>query len=122
MATNQGFTLEIKNNEDNYINLYPKTTQEQVIAWNIGSIYGPYTLLLNKSNWVNKKQLIEFQGITPNDVITCVKMLNGTEQEMKIQDQNYSLLTSIESESNQVIFECKETPTVDIPVQIWWTK
>lgn len=122
MATNQGFTLEYKNNQDKYIDLYPKTTQDQVIGWNIGSIYGPYTILLKKNNWIEKKQLIEFKGVSQNDIISCIKMLNGTEQEMKIQDQNYALLTTIEAETNQVIFECKEIPQIDISVQIWWTK
>lgn len=122
MSSNKGFTLEVKNNAGGYVQLYPWTTQGQVIAWNIGEVYGPYSLVIKATDWIDKKQIISFDGVSQNSVLSCVKVLSGTEAQMKTQDQNYTLLTSIQSAQNQIQFTCKEVPATDIQVQIWWTK
>lgn len=125
MSTNQGFTLQHKTNNDSYVPLYPSTIQDQILNWGIGEVYGPYTFVLSAENWVNNQQTINFNGITANDILNCVKVLSGTEAEMKAQDDAYSLLSQtegIQSANNQVIFTCDSTPPIDIQVQIWWTK
>lgn len=125
MSTNKGFTLQHKTNNDSYVPLYPRTLQDQILNWGIGEVYGPYTFVLSAENWVNNQQTINFNGITANDTLNCVKVLSGTEAEMKAQDDAYSLLSStegIQSANNQVIFTCDSTPSIDIQVQIWWTK
>lgn len=125
MSTNQGFTLQYKANSGDYVPLYPRTLQDQILNWGIGEVYGPYTFVLSAENWVNNQQTINFNGITANDILNCVKVLSGTEAEMKAQDDAYSLLSptdGIQSANNQVIFTCNSTPPIDIQVQIWWTK
>lgn len=125
MSTNKGFTLQYKTNNDSYVPLYPRTIQDQILNWGIGEVYGPYTFVLSAENWVNNQQTINFNGITANDILNCVKVLSGTEAEMKAQDDAYSLLSptgGIQSANNQVIFTCDSTPPIDIQVQIWWTK
>lgn len=125
MSTNKGFTLQHKTNNDSYVPLYPRTIQDQILNWGIGEVYGPYTFVLSAENWVDNQQTINFNGITANDILNCVKVLSGTEAEMKAQDDAYSLLSpteGIQSANNQVIFTCNSTPPIDIQVQIWWTK
>lgn len=122
MPTNQGFTMEIKNNDGNYISLYPNTIQQQVNDWGIGEIFGPYTLILPSNGWSNNEITIDFQEMNTGIVLSCVKVLSGTQEVMQQQDQAYSFLTSIESLDGAVLFECSQTPSIDLQVQIWWTE
>lgn len=125
MPNNLGFTLSVKNTQGNYIPLYPNTIQSQVIDWEVGEVYGPYTLSLPASGWSNNQQTVVLPGISPNNIPFCVKVLSGTASEMIAQDQAYSLLdplVGIESLENQVRFTCTNTvPAVDLQVQIYWT-
>lgn len=122
MPTNQGFTMEIKNNDGNYISLYPNTIQQQVNDWGIGEIFGPYTLILPFNGWSNNEITIDFQEMNTGIVLSCVKVLSGTQELMQQQDQAYSFLTSIESLDGAVLFKCSQTPSIDLQVQIWWTE
>lgn len=117
--------MSFKNNEGNYIPLYPKTTQEQILDWNVGEVFGPYSFTLTANGWVDNLQTIALEGITENDIPYCLKILSGTQEEMIAQDQAYSLLdpiTGIESLNNQVRFKVKSVPTIDFQVQISWTR
>lgn len=125
MSTNKGFTLQYKTNSDNYVPLYPRTIQYQILNWGIGEVFGPYTFVLKAEDWSNNQQIIDFDGITANDILNCLKILSGTESEMKAQDDAYSLLSpteGIQSANNQIIFTCVSTPSIDIQVQVWWTR
>lgn len=125
MPTNKGFTLSYKG-QNGYIPLYPKTISSQVIDWNLGNFYGPIQVTLSSNNWVNNTQTVVVNGVTPDDIIYCVKVLSGTEAQMKAQDEAYGLLDpyiGIESLENAVKFTCTESsPTVDLTVQIEWQK
>lgn len=122
MPTNQGFTMQIKNNENNYISLYPVTTRQQVSDWGIGEVFGPYTLILPSSGWLNNQITVDFQEMNSGIVPSCIKVLSGTQEVMQQQDTAYSSLMSIESLDGAVSFTCSQAPTIDLQVQIWWTE
>ena len=123
MPTNQGFILSYKG-QNGYIPLYPNTTTDQVEDWNLGNCYGPIQVTLLATNWSNNQQTVSVNGITPNDILNCVKVLSGTQVEMQAQDEAYSLLdpyVGIESLENAIRFTCtSSSPTVDLTVQIDW--
>ena len=124
MPSNQGFVMTIKAQDGTLVPLYPTTTIGQVIDWNVGRVYGPYTLTIPASDWVENKQTIALEGITTEDIPSCVKVLSGTPEEMIAQDKAYGLLDSligIESLQNEVKFTCMSTPTIDLQVQVSWT-
>lgn len=112
------------NGQNGYIPLYPNTTIDQIIDWNLGNFYGPIQVTLLASNWQNNQQTVTINGVTSNDVITCFKVLSGTQAEMIAQDQAYSLLdpyVGIQSLQNAVKFTCtSSSPTVDLTVQLAW--
>ena len=126
MPINKAANFSIQNDQGTYTNLLPETIKRQVIDWNIGEAYGPYTLTLPSANWVNKQQTLALDGVAPEDLLMCVKVLEGTVQEMKDQNKAYNLLDpriGIESLSNEVRFTCSnKVPNIDIKVQVAWTR
>ena len=124
MPTNKGFIMSVKTNAGNYIPLYPTVPKYRVHGFDRQELYGPYTMILSASNWINKQQTLALDGITANDIPNCVKVLTGTEEEMFAQDQAYSCLDivyGIESLDNAVRFTCTDIiPTVDFTVQVSW--
>ena len=122
MPSNLGFTLNYKG-QVGWIPLYPNTIQSQVIDWKLGESYGPYELTLPASGWQNNQQTLTLDGVNSDDILYCVKVLSGTQEQMIAQDQAYGLLkqySGIESLNNQVRFTCTSTPEVDFTVQISW--
>ena len=125
MASNKAATLKIKNNADSYTPLYPTLPRSQVIGWDAGEIFGPYVLELKATDWVNKTQTLPLDGISSQDVPQCVKILEGTEEQMLAQREAYKKLNprkGIQSLSNQIMFTCDEVPKANFKVQVWWTK
>lgn len=126
MANNNlGFEMTIKANDGTLVPLYPQTIKDQVLGWNIGQVFGPYQFTLTSSGWSNNQQTVNLNGVSSEDKVTCVKVLSGTQAEMKQQDQSYNLLnpmTGVESLQNQIRFTCTSTPTSDFTVQISWTR
>lgn len=124
MPTNEGFVMTIKATDGTLVPLYPNTTIEQVIDWDVGEVYGPYVLNLPVSGWVENQQTVALDGISSENIPVCVKVLSGSTEEMIAQDQAYGLLDpliGIESLQNEVRFTCTSTPTVDFQVQVSWT-
>lgn len=122
MPSNLGFTMSYKG-LNGWIPLYPSTLQSQVLGWGLGESYGPYELTISANNWVNNQQTLTLDEVSSEDILYCVKVLNGTQEQMTAQDQAYGLLDpyiGIESLNNQVKFTCTSTPTVDFTVQINW--
>ena len=125
MPSNLGFTTTIKANDGTLVPLYPKTTKDQVLGWNIGESYGPYQFTLDVAEWSNNQQTVSLNGVMPTDILKCPKVLSGSQEEMIAQDQAYSLLnslTGIESLQNQIRFTCTSTPTVNFTVSVSWTR
>lgn len=125
MPYNLGFTMTVKANDGTLVPLYPQTTKDQVLGWNIGESHGPYQFTLTASGWSNNQQTVPLEGVMPTDILMCNKVLSGTQEEMIAQDQAYSLLntiTGIESLQNQIRFTCTSTPTVDFTVSVSWTR
>ena len=124
MQTNKGFTMQLKTNSGEYIALYPKTSKSQVVDWNIGNIRGPYIIELKASDWVNNKQIVDLDGLSANDRVYCVKVLEGTRLEMEKQNKAYSalLVNGVTSLNNQIKFQSSEEITVDLKIQVWWTE
>lgn len=125
MPSNLGFTTTIKANDGTLVPLYPKTTKDQVLGWNIGESYGPYQFTLDAAEWSNNQQTVSLDGVMSTDILKCTKVLSGSQEEMISQDQAYSLLnplTGIESLQNQIRFTCISTPTVNFTVSVSWTR
>ena len=125
MPSNQGFILTTKSNNNSLVSLYPQTTKEQVINWDLGEIFGPYQITLLNNDWVNNEQIIELNGVDSNDIIECNPILSGTLENMQMQSYCYSLLlpqTGIQSLQNQVKFSCIKTPPNDFIVSLIWTR
>lgn len=125
MPSNLGFTMTIKANDGTLVPLYPKTTKDQVLGWDIGESYGPYQFTLDAAEWSNNQQTVSLDGVMPTDILKCTKVLSGSQEEMISQDQAYSLLnplTGIESLQNQIRFTCISTPTVNFTVSVSWTR
>ena len=125
MPTNEGFVMTMKATDGTLVPLYPYTITAQVEDWNVGEVYGPYQLTLPATGWSNNQQTVSLEGIGPDNIPFCTKILTGTQQQMIAQDQAYSFLDpvkGVESLQNQVRFTCTSTsPTVDLQVQISWT-
>ena len=122
---NKSTIMTTKSTNGNLIPLYPTTTKEQVLGWDIGEAYGPYIFYLNQ--WTGKQCTLPLTGLTSNDIVKCVKILYGTKEEMILQDQAYSLLDPIigvESLNNEIRFTCtNETPqNIVLKVQVSWTR
>ena len=125
MPSNLGFTMTIKATDGTLVPLYPKSTKDQVLGWNIGESHGPYQFTLTVSEWINNQQTVSLDGVMDTDILRCTKVLTGTKEEMIAQDEAYGLLdslTGIESLPNQIRFTCTSTPSVDFTVSVSWTR
>lgn len=112
-------------NGTQYVSLYPYTTKEQSMGYNLGEIYGPIQITLPSANWnASKTQTVNVSGIEETSQVFCVKILN-TSNSIDIQKQEneaYNQLVSVQSISNGLIFTCNNVPQVDINLQIFWKK
>lgn len=121
----KNFEMNYKNNQG-YVKIYPNTTTEQVMGYNLGEVFGPYELTLNANNWEDgvlaPNQTKQLDGLRKEDYVVCTKVLNGTSEQMKQQDEAYSLLTTVISLDNYIKFGSSEIPGVDIDVQISWVR
>ena len=125
MPSNQCFVMTIKATDGTLVPLYPQTVRDQVVGWNIGESYGPYQFTLTASGWSNNQQTVSLNDVMSTDMLKCIKVLSGSQEEMIAQDQAYSLLDpliGVESLQNQIRFTCKSTPTVDFTVSVSWTR
>ena len=127
----QGFKLMVKNNENNYISLFPKTIKNQVIDYSMGSVYGPYNFTLETTGWTLDstsgmyKQTVTLADVLETDIVYCIKVLTGDAATMIAQDEAYSLLhpyLGVESLNGSITFAATAQPTVDFQVQVSWTR
>lgn len=123
MPTNQGFTMSYKG-QNEYIPLYPATVTDQVLGWDMGTLYGPIQVTLSASGWSNNQQTVTVEGVEPTDIIYVNNVLTGDEASMKAQFEAYGGLnpTGVNSLDNAVQFTAITTPTVDLTVQLMWTR
>lgn len=131
MAEAQGFKLMVKNNENNYISLFPKTIKSQIISYNMGAVFGPYDLTLETTGWTLDsasglyKQTLTVADVLNTDIVYCVKILTATAEEMIAQDDAYALLhpyLGIESLNGSIVFAATSQPAVNFQVQVSWTR
>lgn len=125
MASNVGFVMTTKSSNDSLIPLYPKTTKNQILGWNCGEIFGPFSFTLKASDWVNKQQAFPLTGVMRTDMVQCIKVLSGSSEEMIQQEQAYNLLnplTGVETLQNQIRFSCVAVPENDFTVEITWRR
>ena len=119
-----GAVMSIKNQTGDYVSLYPQTIQSQVNDFNkLGETFGPYILELNSANWVNNQQTLDLTDILSSDIPYCVKILEGTQEQMQAQQDAYNLLnplTGVESLDGQIRFTTTSTPITTFKVQIHW--
>lgn len=125
MPNNKSATLTIKSSNNNLIPLYPLTLTSRIIGNNFGNIYGPYNITLNSNNWINNQQVISLNGVISTDILQCTNILSGTIENMKLQNYNYSLIDpviGINSQDGNIIFTCITPPSIDLQLQIIWTR
>lgn len=123
MPTNQGFTMSYKG-QNGYISLYPTTVTDQVLGWDMGALYGPIQVTLSTSGWSNNQQTVTVEGVNSTDIIYVNNILTGDEASMKAQFEAYGGLNpnGVNSLDNAVQFTAITTPTVDLTVQLMWTR
>lgn len=122
MPSNLGYELSYLGT-GGIISLHPRTISEQIDGYNrFGQIFGPYQLTLSQTGWENNTQTVALSEVLSSDILTCDKILSGTEDVMKIQDENYGLLESVESLDGQVQFICIDEPSDDLTVQVSWAR
>lgn len=123
MPSNLGTTITFNGN-NGLLPLYPSTPMSQILGNKFGQLFGPYQLTLSATGWSNNQQTVALEGVTSDDILYCVKVLSGTADEMKAQDEAYSMLdprVGIESLDGQVRFTCtSESPTIALTVQVHW--
>ena len=122
---NLGFELTYKTANSN-VALYPRTVKSQVLGWNVGEVFGPYVLTLPQDQWAQKTLILPLEDLTENDRVKCVKILSGNQFQIQVQNSAFNLidpLIGIESKNGQIKFTCTNaTPTVDLQVQVSWTR
>lgn len=122
MLSNLGYELSYLGS-GGIIPLHPRTISAQIDGYNrFGQIFGPYQLTLSQNGWINNTQTVALSDVLSTDILTCDKILSGTEEVMKIQDENYGLLESVESLDGQIQFTCIDEPSDDLTVQVSWTR
>lgn len=122
MPSNLGYELSYLGS-GGIIPLHPRTISAQIDGYDrFGQIFGPYQLTLSQTGWVNNTQTVTLSEVLSTDILTCDKILSGAEEVMKIQDENYGLLESVESLDGQVQFICIDEPSDNLTVQVSWTR
>lgn len=123
--SNLGFELTYKTASSN-VALYPRTIKSQVLGWNAGEVFGPYVLTLPQDQWAQGSLTLSLADVTETDRVKCIKMLSRIPEEMMAQDRAFNLidpLIGIESKNGQIKFTCTNAvPTVDLQVQVSWTR
>ena len=125
MASNKGFIMNVKNNNGRYTEMFPVTTREQILGWDIGDVFGPFDLTLRADSWQGNKQVLDLVGVEDTDILYCTKVLKGTKAQKSQQELAYKKLSpvnGIQSLRDKVQFTCDSVPEVDINVQVWWTR
>lgn len=121
---NKGFTMKVKTN-NGYVTLYPQTLTTQIENNDIGEIYKA-EVILKADSWNNSfQQTVTVDDILESDIPIIVKILEGTAEQMKQQENAYTLLntiTGVYAFDNKVRFTCTEKPQVDFKVQVHWTR
>lgn len=121
---NKGFTMKVKTN-NGYVTLYPQTLITQIENNNIGEVY-KIVVTLKADSWNNSfQQTVTVDDILESDIPMIVKVLEGTVEQMKQQENAYTLLntiTGVYAFDNRIRFTCTEKPQVDFKVQVYWTR
>lgn len=126
MPKNLGYELSYKSS-NGYIPLHPTSIKSQIIGIeNFGQSYGPFQLVLKADGWINSQQILSLRGVLPTDILQCIKILSGSQEEMLNQDKNFNLLDSykgINSLTNQIQFTCTNSvPDIDLTFQVYWMR
>lgn len=121
---NKGFTMKVKTS-NKYVTLSPQIISEQIIDANFGEVFVK-EVNLSATNWnENLQQTIELAGILSSDTPVVTKILEGTAEQMKQQEEAFNCInpiTGVFSTDNAVRFTCKTKPQVDFKIQIYWTR
>lgn len=120
---NKGFTMKVKT-ANGYVSLYPQTLSKKIDGLNIGSVY-KQIVILPANGWQNLQQTVEVADILESDVPMVNKILEGTIEQMRLQENAFNTLdpiVGVYSFDGKVKFTCKILPQVDFKVQIYWTR
>lgn len=121
---NKGFTMKVKTS-NGYVTLSPQTFSNQVIDADFGEVFIK-VITLSVMNWnENLQQTVDVTGILSSDTPIVTKILEGTAEQMKQQEEAFNCInpiTGVFSTDNAVRFTCKTKPQVDFKIQIYWTR
>ena len=125
MPSNEAFVFSFKG-QNGYIPIYPNTPKAKVKDWTMGEVYGPFQVSLPASGWDDNSQTVALNGVTDTDVVYCVNILSGTQEEMQEQMRGYLCLDpqiGVQSQANSLVFTCtNKVPTVDLVIQVEWVR
>lgn len=121
---NKGFTMKVKTS-NGYVTLSPQTFSNQVIDADFGEVFIK-VITLSAINWnENLQQTVDVSGILSSDTPIITKVLEGTTEQMRLQENAFNTLdpiVGVYSFDGKVRFTCKTLPQVDFKVQIYWTR
>lgn len=123
----QAFEMNYKNNQG-YVKIYPNTTTEQVMGYNLGEVYGPYQVTLSANGWIESEttayQDVSLSDVRDTDYVVCINILSGTEENMIAQDKAYCFIGRVLSSNGSLRFIAKgeQNPDVDLTVQVSWIR
>ena len=125
MPSNEAFVFSFKG-QNGYIPIYPNTSKAKVKDWTMGEVYGPFQVSLPATGWDDNSQTVALNGVTDTDVVYCVNILSGTQEEMQEQVRDYLYLDpqiGVQSQANSLVFTCtNKVPTVDLVIQVEWVR
>lgn len=131
----QATSINIKIKSPNgYVLVSPKTSIEQIEGKLPIETYGPFTYTLLQSSWIANtprssfyQQIIKDNNtalIKSEDKPYCVKILEGTSDQMILQQKAYDMLDpiiGIRGNNGSLEFVATEKPPIDIKLQVYWT-
>lgn len=125
MSSATEFVLEIKNSKQQHVPLYPSTSLSQVVQWEGQEVFGPFVFELNSANWNNNQQIFDLPEVLNTDIVKCVRILEGSKEDMQNQLKAYNLLDplkGVESLNGEIRFTATKTPEHSVKVQVFWTR
>lgn len=130
----QATAVEIKVKANDYVSIYPKTSTEQIEGKKVTETYGPFPYILRQDGWTKDlpskgyyKQIISDDNtkeLKDADRPLCNKVLEGTVDQMILQQKAYDMLDSvigINAVGGKLEFVATEKPPIDIKIQVYWT-
>lgn len=121
---NQGITMKVKSG-NKYVTLYPQTLTNLIENNNLGEVFRAEVELLVEAWDEDFQQEISIENIKKTDIPMATKILEGSVEEMKKQENAYNKLdpiVGIYADEGVIRFTCISKPENNFKVQVYWTR